>query len=246
MQNIIINTDDFGISKGVNYAVIQANKEGVVNSTTALVCAPEIDHAVELAQKNPKLNIGIHLTIDCFECLSKDAQLCNNDGIFYKNAEKSNLRELDESLLLREWELQISRFKNLFGKLPDHLDSHHNVHPNNETCCKVVKQLSDKYQIPVRGLTLGIANSSVNTDFYGEQVSLDNLMGIIADFEDKEVTNKEIMIHNGYLDKALENTTTYSYDRIIEHEILTSDKFKEYLKNNKINIVGFKVKEKNG
>lgn len=240
MQNIIINADDFGISKGVNYAIVEANKMGVVSSTTALVCAPDIIHAAELAKGNPNLNIGIHLSIDFLECLSKNPKLCKANGIFYKSAEKSNLRDLDISLVLKEWELQISRFEKLFGKLPDHFDSHHNVHLNNVTCSDAVKYLAEKYQVPVRGMYVSVANSSVNTCFYGEQVNLENLIGIIEGFEDTAVVNKEVMVHNGYLDRTLENITTYSYDRIAEHNVLTSKKFKEYLEKNQINVVGFK------
>ena len=43
---LIVNADDFGFSKGQNYGIIEAFRNGIVTSTTALVNGQAIDHAV--------------------------------------------------------------------------------------------------------------------------------------------------------------------------------------------------------
>lgn len=47
---LIVNADDFGLSKGQNYGIIEACRNGVVTSTTALVNGEAIDHAAQLSR----------------------------------------------------------------------------------------------------------------------------------------------------------------------------------------------------
>ena len=60
---LIVNADDFGLSKGQNYGIIEACRNGVVTSTTALVNGAAIDHAAELA-------VGMHFVLTLGEPLS--------------------------------------------------------------------------------------------------------------------------------------------------------------------------------
>ncbi len=46
---LIVNADDFGLSKGQNYGIIEACRNGIVTSTTALVNGQAIDHAGDAA-----------------------------------------------------------------------------------------------------------------------------------------------------------------------------------------------------
>lgn len=48
-MKVIFNADDFGLSRAVNYGIVDAHINGVVNSTTALVKGYAIEHAVELS-----------------------------------------------------------------------------------------------------------------------------------------------------------------------------------------------------
>ena len=57
---LIVNADDFGLSKGQNYGIIEACRNGVVTSTTALVNGARIDHAAQLSRSTPELAVGMH------------------------------------------------------------------------------------------------------------------------------------------------------------------------------------------
>lgn len=49
MQRVlIINADDFGLSPGINYGIIDAHRRGVVTSTTAMMTADAIEHAAQV------------------------------------------------------------------------------------------------------------------------------------------------------------------------------------------------------
>lgn len=60
---LIVNADDFGLSKGQNYGIIEACRNGIVTSTTALVNGQAIDHAVQLSRDEPSLTIGMHFVL---------------------------------------------------------------------------------------------------------------------------------------------------------------------------------------
>ncbi|VEA03668.1 Cellobiose phospho transferase system YdjC-like protein [Salmonella enterica subsp. salamae] len=55
---LIVNADDFGLSKGQNYGIVEAYRNGVVTSTTALVNGEAIDHAAQLSRELPALGGG--------------------------------------------------------------------------------------------------------------------------------------------------------------------------------------------
>ncbi len=58
---LIVNADDFGMSKEVNEAVVHAFKEGVLTSCSLMVTGEAFDEAVQLAKENRGLAVGIHL-----------------------------------------------------------------------------------------------------------------------------------------------------------------------------------------
>ncbi len=50
MAKLIINSDDFGYSKGINHAILDTHIDGVLTSTTLLANLPGFDHAIALAR----------------------------------------------------------------------------------------------------------------------------------------------------------------------------------------------------
>src|SRR5919197_1698444 len=63
VRRLIINADDFGLTEGVNRAIVEAHSEGVVTSTTLMANGPAFDNAVRLAAISPKLSVGCHLVL---------------------------------------------------------------------------------------------------------------------------------------------------------------------------------------
>ena len=52
-RRIIINADDFGLSRSVNQAIIDVYKKGNLTSTTLLVNMPGTEDAIQQAESNP-------------------------------------------------------------------------------------------------------------------------------------------------------------------------------------------------
>jgi hopanoid biosynthesis associated protein HpnK len=63
VRRLIVNADDFGLSSSVNEAVIRAHREGILTTASLMVNEPGFDEAVKLAKENPKLGVGLHLTL---------------------------------------------------------------------------------------------------------------------------------------------------------------------------------------
>ena len=63
MRRLIVNADDFGLTSGVNRAIVKAHTEGVVTSATLMATGPVFGEVWELAKQNPKLSIGCHVVL---------------------------------------------------------------------------------------------------------------------------------------------------------------------------------------
>ncbi len=63
MKKLIVNADDFGLHKAINDGIIKGHREGFITSSS-LICGGEaFADAVSQAKNNPKLGIGLHLTL---------------------------------------------------------------------------------------------------------------------------------------------------------------------------------------
>lgn len=125
---LIVNADDFGLSKGQNYGIIEACRNGVVTSTTALVNGAAIDHAAQLSRSTPELAVGMHFVLTLGEPLSAMPGLTRDGRLgkwIWQQAEEDSL-PLEE--IAHELACQYHRFVELFGHEPTHIDSHHHVH----------------------------------------------------------------------------------------------------------------------
>lgn len=62
LRRLIVNGDDFGISREVNEAVTLAFRSGILTSASLMVSGEAFVHAVALAKENPGLAVGLHVT----------------------------------------------------------------------------------------------------------------------------------------------------------------------------------------
>src|SRR5450432_4273639 len=63
VRRLVVNADDFGRSRSINEAVIRAHREGILTTASLMVNEMGFDEAVKLAKENPKLGVGLHLTL---------------------------------------------------------------------------------------------------------------------------------------------------------------------------------------
>lgn len=63
MRRLIINADDFGLTGGVNRAIIEAHEHGIVTSSTLMANGTAFEDAVRMAQSVPRLSVGCHVVL---------------------------------------------------------------------------------------------------------------------------------------------------------------------------------------
>ena len=63
MRRLIINADDFGLTAGVNRAIVEAHQHGVVSSATLMANGQAFEDAVGLARSTPRLGVGCHVVL---------------------------------------------------------------------------------------------------------------------------------------------------------------------------------------
>jgi hopanoid biosynthesis associated protein HpnK len=63
VRRLIINADDFGLTAGVNRAIVEAHENGVVSSATLMANGQAFAQAVSLARSTPRLGVGCHVVL---------------------------------------------------------------------------------------------------------------------------------------------------------------------------------------
>ncbi|PYU03592.1 MAG: hypothetical protein DMG34_12680 [Acidobacteria bacterium] len=118
-KRLIINADDYGLSRGITDGILLTHQKGILTSTSLMVNQPATDYAISRAEEVPELGIGIHLNLtQGMPVLPKDQvrTLVDADGYFYSTQE-----------IEAEFRAQIRLMKS-YGLMPTHADSHHRIH----------------------------------------------------------------------------------------------------------------------
>jgi hopanoid biosynthesis associated protein HpnK len=63
VRRLIINADDFGLTAGVNRAIVEAHEAGIVTSATLMANGLAFGEAVSLARSRPRLGVGCHIVL---------------------------------------------------------------------------------------------------------------------------------------------------------------------------------------
>ncbi|MFM8973742.1 MAG: ChbG/HpnK family deacetylase, partial [Actinomycetota bacterium] len=208
MRTVIVNADDFGLSAGVNAGIIRAHEHGIVTSTTMMVRQPFADEAARCARTCPTLAVGLHVDL---------GEWAFADGAWAPVYQRVDLS--DASAVADEVTAQVTRFVELVGRPPTHLDSHQHVH-TDDPVRTVVIGLAEQLHVPLRHHTPGIRYEG---GFYGqtetgepfpELVSAPHLRALLRDLPDG-VT--ELACHPA---AAADVATAYIDERLLELDAL--------------------------
>lgn len=132
MPRLIINADDLGLTLGVNRAIEQACRAGVVTSATLMANSRCFDEAVSMARTMPGLDIGCHIVLVDGEPVSSGLpSLTGGTSKFrssLKNFALAAIRgKLSQEEIQREAEAQICKIQSAGINLT-HVDTHKHTH----------------------------------------------------------------------------------------------------------------------
>lgn len=60
---LILNADDFGLTRGINRAIAELHHSHALTSATLMATGPAFDDAVAIARANPTLGVGCHIVL---------------------------------------------------------------------------------------------------------------------------------------------------------------------------------------
>ena len=245
---LIVNADDFGRSEGTDNGIVRAHREGIVTSTTFMTNAPSAQHAASLARASPTLDVGVHLVLTYGRPLSNPGRirsLVREDESFWRPSELL-ARPIDRREALAEYRAQYGRGRELIGREPTHVDTHHWVHDHpalSWAVCELAQETGaaarthtptqrDEYR--AKGLR---TPDHFSREFqHPGHIGLDDLLALIARLEEG-VT--EVMCHPGEPDPDLVATSAYARERPLELAVLIDPRIRGALERDHITLTTF-------
>ncbi|HXE08984.1 MAG TPA: ChbG/HpnK family deacetylase [Acidobacteriaceae bacterium] len=134
-MRLILNADDFGLTRGINRAVGELAAAGALTSATLMASGAAFDDAVSVARSHPHLGVGCHIVLVDGAPISRPesiASLLNSDRRSFRPTLRSFLAALFAGRIRieeieREVIAQIRKVQSA-GIAVTHIDTHKHVH----------------------------------------------------------------------------------------------------------------------
>ena len=135
MKRLIVNADDFGLTPGVNRAILELHEAGRLTSATLMASAPATGEAIAMALATPTLGVGCHVVLVDGSSVTPVGQLPNlaggrdlsrTLGQFLTRIHLASPRAIAAEIELEAF-TQISRLRDR-GVSPTHIDTHKHTH----------------------------------------------------------------------------------------------------------------------
>ncbi|MGH9674322.1 MAG: carbohydrate deacetylase, partial [Bryobacteraceae bacterium] len=226
VKRLIVTADDFGLTGGVCTGILQGLSEGIVTSTSALVCDPAACRRLANWRDALAGQVGVHLQLTDGRPVcdpARIASLVTAEGAFPRLP--GGIGAIDADDLRREWHAQVSASLQC-GVEPTHVDTHHHVH-SNATAFEVYCEIARCYDLAARSLSaemtrelrargLRCADHSAGWDGASQQSLLETISRLFACGENVA----EVVCHPAHHDSDLEEASLYAGPRARELDVL--------------------------
>jgi len=268
-KRLIINADDFGISRGVNIGIIEAAEAGAVTSASLITNLPAFADAISRAQSSPDISVGLHLNFTIGRPITRAPSLTRrNTGEFYPLPAllgRASLGRLDPSDIDLECKAQIDRMIDA-GFRPTHLDSHRHVHAHPAIWSAVLTAAASRgvscVRVPCEPLRINPGDwratlkkagllASVRLSGRAAAVGAPHFFGISLQGTKAFAARlfmlvpllppgtSELMTHPGYADASLSEHDSYTQQREKELAVLCTREFRELLDRYGVTLTSF-------
>ncbi|MDZ7708383.1 MAG: ChbG/HpnK family deacetylase [Trueperaceae bacterium] len=159
-KTLIVNADDLGMSEAVTRGILDAHRNGIVTSSSAMMNGPHARAGLETALRDaPELGLGLHLTLTWGRPVlppERIPSLVGAHGGFVSvprgMALPGNWSRKDIAAELRA---QLDRFVEIAGRPPDHVDAHHGITTYAAPVREVMLEIASEHGIAVRRTRAG-------------------------------------------------------------------------------------------
>lgn len=269
-KKIVVNADDFGISRLINNGVIEAFNGGILKNASILANGDAVPDAIT---RGKGMSLGIHLSVVFGKPVSnpkKIKSLIFSDDCFARGYNQFVIRYLTGGIKLDELEYEFEAQRQVLKDIEiDHIDSHQHLHllPGifdltarlaERWGVKYVRVPYENFEIETRGHDL-ISSNVLNLFSWGKKRKLslaglkttDNFFG--ASFTGKlteDVWSKlisklpsgttEIMCHPGKEDANIRNTYGWTSKWQEERDALVNQDLLKRMKAENLEITSYK------
>ncbi len=250
---LLVRADDMGSFHSANLAVIDAYQKGIVKSVELMVPCAWFPEAVSLLNKNPGLDVGIHLVLTSEWSLVKWRPLTNcpslidKDGYFlpmvWKNEHfpaGSSLSEVAWNLAEVEQELR-AQIELALRYLPQvsHLSSHMGFTHLDPKLKSLVEQLADEYNLMTEFNDLQWFSAWDKTTPFEKRID-----SFCEKLEDLQPGNYFFLDHPAFDDDEMQSVGHIGYefvasDREWVRRVFTSEKVLETIEKMGIELIGY-------
>lgn len=250
----MIRADDLGYSEGVNYGIAKAVRDGKVKNIGFMVNMPASKHGWNLIQDlQDELSIGLHTNICTGYPLSdmkNIPSLVQENGQFHSSKEYRQAREshIDSDLVsleeaITEIEAQLQQFKKITGRDPDYFEAHA---IESDIFNQALKQVADKYNLLYQpadfsGAGVSCGKETVYMYLDSMQPDYDPMESFIRMHKNAHEDGVDLLVlHPGYLDEDILQSSSLTRARPKETAFACSSKLENYLAANDITLIQYR------
>jgi predicted glycoside hydrolase/deacetylase ChbG (UPF0249 family) len=263
---LIVNSDDYGMSEGVNRGILEGHHNGIVTSTTVMINMPAAQAGLHEALRSaPKLGLGLHFNLSFGKPVSSNVpSLVTDGGRFVSSYDElmGKIASFEADDLERELTAQFERFIALTGRAPDHFDAHHGSTYFHPAAYAVMIRLAQEHHLPIRWHgEMEMGHIATNADGqlaarlqaviarYGQPRQPDHFLNPIFSFDSLERTEplkaglrkvpegySEMLVHVGYTEGLDE---AYTFQREQELAAVTDPSVRALVQSEGIQLVTF-------
>lgn len=259
-MKLLVQGDDYGFTKAVTLGIIEGIDNGILRNTGMFTNMSSAVLAAELMKDRPQACFGIDFNLVSGNPVSDPAtvpHLVDENGEFIRSTvrvkdprfqSEAGRREMfPAEEVNREIRAQYDRFIELTGIQPGYLHGHSiSSEPYDEAIFALSKETGVPYsfeilkQCGVIGLKYD-PKAPVKKEFDPMTQLNKDTLGMILEQSEHLLSAEYAMIigHPGYIDAELLGLTTLSLERCKDLAMITSDKIKQWVKDNNIELITY-------
>lgn len=255
-MKLLVQSDDYGITRAVALGIIEGIKKGIIRNTGMFMNMPWTEECANWIK--PYLDdiaLGIDLNVSTGPAILSKEEIPSlvQDNGYYLTSSMNRALDTEENdydhvvyeEVYKEFEAQILRYIELFGKKPDYLHGHAY---GTKTTLKAQHDLAKKYGV-IYSMDIEeiYGTKNLGMKWYKFPPTLDNqyasslkdyLLNTSEDYLNSELCS--LICHAGYVDKELMQLSSFNIYRLNDLEAMLCDETKQWIKDNNIELVTYK------
>ncbi len=258
-MKLLVQADDYGITRAAAQGIIHGIRDGIIRNTGLFANMPWAKECVEwIRPLFDRIAFGIDLNISTGRPVSDPAAiptLVREDGSFHSSWESRSLdteengyEHAAEEDLYREFEAQLTRFRELTGREPDYIHGHAYTTPR---ILRIEQELADARGIPYTSSVwkqiAGVSLPEYRMGWYKKPATLENqrdssLKDYILEHSGELLSQEYGLIvgHMGYVDRELFDLSSYTLYRMNDLAAAVSPEIQEWVKESRVELVTYR------